>query len=272
MNIYPDVYILPIPTPTLPPHQHTNSFLVGENSLFLIDSGLYNEELIKVLLRYLARNPGSRLEKLFLTHRHPDHRIGAEEIRSRTGCEVGIHRQEADRMQDLSVDFLFDQGDQFLLDGRVLTVIHTPGHSIGHCCFFLESRAVLFTGDHVLGAGTSIIVPPEGDMSVYMDSLNHLLTYPVQVLCPGHGPVVWEAKEKIREYLEHRRKREAAILLGLEKGLTSIEALVTRIYTDVPGFMHGMAWFSVQAHLIKLEREGKVRKKEDDEGYEIIRY
>ncbi len=279
MNLYPDVAMLPIPTPTLPPHQSTNSFIAGERSLALIDSGLYDEELIGVLMDHLKGKPGARLERLFLSHRHPDHRVGAAEIRERTGCKVGIHRYEAERMDDLTIDFVFDHGDQFPVDGGTLTVIHTPGHSIGHCCFFLESvpaapagqagRAVLFTGDHILGSGTSIIVPPEGDMIAYMDSLDLLLSYPARVICPGHGPVVWDARAKILEYIEHRRQRELAILEGLRQGAETLESLVARVYVDVPEFLHGLAGFSLEAHLIKLEKEGAVRRKEEGGRYEL---
>ena len=173
-------------------------------------------------------------------------------------------------MKDLSVDFVFEHGDRFPMDGDMLTVVHTPGHSIGHCCFLLESKGVLFTGDHILGAGTSIIVPPEGDMAAYMDSLDRLLSYPAAVICPGHGPVVWEARQKILEYAAHRRQREEAIVTAVQEGIVTIEALVTRIYTDVPVFLHGLAGFSVEAHLIKLEQEGRIRKRKDHAGYETV--
>jgi glyoxylase-like metal-dependent hydrolase (beta-lactamase superfamily II) len=272
VNIFPDVYFLPVVTPTLPPHHHTNSFIVGTKTLFLIDSGLYDEEGVGEVVRYVEQRAEASLERLLLTHRHPDHRVGVEALRSRLGCTVGIHRLEAERSRDLSVDFVFEHGERLPVDDGYIEVIHTPGHSVGHCCFLFQPRGALFTGDHILGAGTSIVVPPEGDMAAYIDSLGLLLSYPASVICPGHGPVVWAAREKILEYIAHRLERERAILAELEAGVDTIEELVARIYTDTPVDLHGMAWFSVQAHLIKLEREGRVRVKHGrEEKYEAVR-
>ncbi len=262
MHIFPEVYILPVSTPTLPPHHHTNSFIVGEKALTLIDCGLYDEAVIEELIEYVHSRPDRKLERVLLTHRHPDHRVGVDFIVRHTGCRVGIHRLEAARLHDLQVDFVFEHGDRLSVDEQFITVIHTPGHSVGHCCFLLESRAVLFTGDHILGSGTSIVVPPEGDMAAYIDSLRLLLSYHVELICPGHGPVVWDGREKILEYITHRLQREEAILQGLTAGLRTIEELVAYVYTDTPSALHGMAWFSVQAHLIKLEREGRVRQRQ----------
>jgi hydroxyacylglutathione hydrolase len=126
----------------------------------------------------------------------------------------------------------------------------------------------LFTGDHILGLGTSIIVPPDGDMGLYMDSLTELLSYPAKIICPGHGPIVWNAREKIEEYIEHRKEREDAILAGLRSGTRRTEDLVTAIYTDIPESFHGMAYFSVEAHLVKLIKEGKIRRMDGDGGCE----
>ena len=93
---------------------------------------------------------------------------------------------------------------------------------------------------------------------------SHLI--PIQIICPGHGPIVWEAREKVREYIAHREEREAAILEGVASGLSVPEDLVTRVYTDIPESFHGMAYFSLLAHLIKLEQEGQVRQV--GQGYE----
>lgn len=259
---------LPIPTETLPPHRHTNSFLVGRREMGLVDAGLWDEEALEGLVRFIRSVPGGRLAWLLLTHWHPDHGVGADRIREETGCRIGIHGLERDRVLPLAVDFTFGHGDRFEVDGETLEAIHTPGHSPGHTCFLLQPGGVLFTGDHILGLGTSIIVPPDGDMHLYMESLSRLLSYPVEVICPGHGPVVWEPAAKIREYIEHRKERERAVLEGVRKGLCRAEELVEKIYTDVPVSFHGMACFSVEAHLIKLCGEGKLRRRASGDGYE----
>jgi glyoxylase-like metal-dependent hydrolase (beta-lactamase superfamily II) len=262
------VFPIPVPTQTLPPHRETNSFLLGHREIGMIDAGLWDEKGVEALIGHFGKDSKRRLSWLILTHWHPDHLIGTDKIKERTGCKVGVHASEADKVSPVSADFTFQHGDEIPFDGRTLEVIHTPGHSSGHCCFFLRPEGVLFTGDHILGLGTSIIVPPDGDMELYMDSLARLLSYPVKIICPGHGPVVWNARTKIEEYIEHRRERERAILEGVLSGIRRTEELVTAIYTDIPESFHGMAYFSVEAHLVKLIREGKIRKGKEDEGYE----
>jgi len=262
------VFPIPVPTQTLPPHRHTNSFLVGRREIGMIDAGLWDEEGVDALIRDFREGMGRELRWLVLTHWHPDHQIGADKIKEKTGCRLGVHVSEADKVAPVSVDFTLRDGDRIPFDGKELEVIHTPGHSSGHCCFLLRPEGVLFTGDHILGMGTSIVVPPDGDMTLYMDSLVELLSYPVQIICPGHGPVVWNGREKIEEYIEHRKERERAILKGVRSGIRRTEDLVAKIYTDVPVSFHGMAFFSVEAHLVKLIREGKICKSGDDEGYD----
>ncbi len=263
-----DVISIPVVTQTLPPHQHTNSYLVGRRRIGMIDAGLWDEEGVEALSRYFGGGTGRELAWLLLTHWHPDHRVGAEKIREKTGCRVGIHEAEREKVEDVPIDFTFRHGDRFSYDGKELEVIHTPGHSAGHCCFLARPQGVLFTGDHILGMGTSIIVPPDGDMTLYLESLARLLTCPAEVICPGHGPIVWNAREKIQEYIRHREEREAAILRALREGRTRTEDLVAAVYTDVPEALHGMAWFTVEAHLEKLRREGKIRRRPDGEGHE----
>jgi glyoxylase-like metal-dependent hydrolase (beta-lactamase superfamily II) len=262
------VYAMPVATFTLPPHRHTNSFLVGSREFCMVDAGALDDEAVQALLDFLRRQGGASLSRLLLTHWHPDHRVGVDRLREATGCRVGIHQWEAERIENPPADFTFQHGDLLEAGDTVLEVVHTPGHSAGHCCFLLRGHGVLFTGDHILGAGTSIVAPPEGDMAAYMESLSLLLNYPLRILCPGHGPVVWEAREKVLEYLEHRRIREQAVLEGVRMGLGSPETLVPRIYTDVPEFLHGLARYTVEAHLLKLEKEGKIRRASSGQGYE----
>jgi len=264
----PDVFHLPVITQTLPPHRHTNSFLLGHRHLAMVDAGQWDGKVMEGLARFLGATPGRRLTRLFLTHWHPDHCVGAEAVKRETGCRVGVPAYEADRTDPSLVDFTFRDGDRFPLDGMDLEVVHTPGHSAGHCCFLVRSRGVLFTGDHILGTGTSIIVPPDGDMALYLNSLERLRGLPAQVICPGHGPLVWEPGEKIREYIRHRLDRERNLLACVREGVSRPEEMVRRVYTDVPEFFHGMAYYTVLAHLEKLVREDKVRKRADGAGEE----
>jgi len=234
----------------------------------MIDAGLWDERTLEGLQGFLEAQGGRDLQRLFLTHWHPDHHVGADRIQKLTRCLVGINSLEAKGADALDIDFTFEDGDIFPVEGGELEVIHTPGHSSGHCCFLLRPEGVLFTGDHILGSGTSIIVPPDGDMILYMNSLERLLAYPIKVICPGHGPLVWDAREKVKEYLQHRREREQALLEGVRAGVRRTEDLVRRVYTDIPVSFHGMAYFTVEAHMEKLVREGKVRRRQQGDGYE----
>lgn len=258
-----EIFHLPVTTQTLPPHRHTNSFLVGRRELVMVDAGQWEGRDMEGLARFLRAVPGRRLARLLLTHWHPDHCAGAGDVKRETGCRVGVPAYEAERTDPALVDFTFVDGDRFPLEGTELEVVHTPGHSAGHCCFFERSGGALFTGDHVLGAGTSIIVPPDGDMALYLGSLERLLGLPLRVILPGHGPLVWEPAEKIREYVRHRLERERSVLACVREGVSLPEEIVRRVYTDVPEFFHGMAYYTVLAHLEKLAREGKVRKRDD---------
>ena len=131
------------------------------------------------------------------------------------------------------------------------------GHARDHLCFYLEEEKALFTGDVVLGAGTTVI-GDDGDLGDYLDSLRHLLQLDVAVIYPAHGPMIRNAREKIEQYIAHRELREAQVLDGLSAGLSDAPALVKRMYTDVPEALHVAAAMSVTAHLRKLEKEGRV--------------
>jgi glyoxylase-like metal-dependent hydrolase (beta-lactamase superfamily II) len=141
-----------------------------------------------------------------------------------------------------------------------LLVLHTPGHESGHCCFYDSADQVLFSGDHILGYGTSVIRPPDGDMTEYLRSLERLLEFNISLILPGHGPLVGKPEAKIKEYIEHRLQRERQVLDALRKGRETIGAVTEMIYVDVRGPLKNVAEFSVQAHLIKLMREGKVKQ------------
>jgi glyoxylase-like metal-dependent hydrolase (beta-lactamase superfamily II) len=141
--------------------------------------------------------------------------------------------------------------------GANLHVIHTPGHTADHVVFFDRETGALFTGDAVLGRGTSVIDPPEGDMAAYMDSLSLMLDLTPRVIYPGHGPTAWDAMEKLREYVDHRQDRERQVLAALEKGPLGAEEIVPSIYSEYPKELLPAAARSVLAHLIKLEREGR---------------
>jgi glyoxylase-like metal-dependent hydrolase (beta-lactamase superfamily II) len=136
--------------------------------------------------------------------------------------------------------------------------VATPGHAPDHLCYLLAGRRLAFSGDHVLGRGTTVVLWPEGDMAAYMHSLERVLTLDVDRLLPGHGPLVPDAHAKAREYLAHRREREAQVLAALHAGDATPGAVVARLYADVDPVLHPAAELSVRAHLDKLVAEGAV--------------
>jgi glyoxylase-like metal-dependent hydrolase (beta-lactamase superfamily II) len=145
-------------------------------------------------------------------------------------------------------------------DAVALTAVHAPGHSSDHVVFFQPEARALFTGDAVLGRGTSVIDPPEGDLLAYLGSLDRMLAMEPETLYPGHGPTIRPAVPKLVEYVEHRRGRERQILLALRSGAATPAEIVPAIYGDHPEALHAAAARSVLAHLIKLEKERMVRR------------
>ncbi len=156
-----------------------------------------------------------------------------------------------------------DEGSVVETDGATLRALWTPGHAWDHLCFYLDEEKALFSGDVVLGAGTTVI-PPDGDLGDYLDSLRRLLDLDLAVIYPAHGPAIRQPRAKVESYLAHRALRDAQILDGLRAGARTVPEMVERIYTDVPVFLHPAAAMSVAAHLRKLEREGAVRRDGDD--------
>jgi glyoxylase-like metal-dependent hydrolase (beta-lactamase superfamily II) len=141
--------------------------------------------------------------------------------------------------------------------------VATPGHTSNHLCFALEEAGILFSGDHVMGWSTTIVSPPDGDMSDYMASLELLQARDDRVYLPAHGPAVEQPQDHLRRLIEHRRGREGAILAQLERGRQEIAQMVPEIYADVDPGLHPAAARSVLAHLVDLERRGLVRAEEE---------
>jgi glyoxylase-like metal-dependent hydrolase (beta-lactamase superfamily II) len=223
----------------------TNTWIVGPGPSVVIDPGPDDPSHLQAVAR-----ESSGVRAILLTHRHPDHAPGAARLSDLTGATVLAFRPEPDETR-------LREGEVIEAGPVRMRVIHTPGHTADHVAFLEEGSEALFTGDMVLGRGTSIVDPPEGDMALYMRSLSRMQALGPRVIYPGHGPAVWSPAEKLDEYLEHRRLREKQIQVALESGPKSPEELVEAIYRDVPRELHPAAGRSVLAHLLKLEREGR---------------
>jgi len=235
----------------------TNTYLVGQRDPILIDTGAGVAEYLALLERYLAERQWRQPARIILTHRHRDHLGGVDQLRRRfAGVPVAkmIHRDAA------LPEGLTDLRDGQVIEGEGVTVVavHTPGHASDHLCYYLREEKALFTGDVILGGSTTVIPAEDGDLGDYLASLRRLQSLDVERIYPAHGPVIDDAPAKIREYLDHRMERERQILQALTDGLETIPAIVERIYYDVPVALHPMAAQSVQSHLKKLVKDGRV--------------
>lgn len=238
----------------------TNTYLVGRRDPILIDTGAGVPDYLPLLERYLAERGWSQPARVLLTHRHGDHLGGVGQLRARfRGLRVAKMRFRDPALPE-GIDDLRD-GQAVPGDGVTLVPVYTPGHASDHLCYYLAEEQALFTGDVVLGGSTTVIPSGDGDLRDYLDSLRRLLGLAVRRIYPAHGPVIEDGPARIREYIDHRLLRERQILEGLGDGLATIPDLVARIYVDVAPALHPVAAQSVESHLRKLAREGRVAER-----------
>jgi glyoxylase-like metal-dependent hydrolase (beta-lactamase superfamily II) len=236
----------------------TNTFLVGERQPILLDTGAGVAEYSSLLTRFLATERLGDPTRVLLTHRHRDHMGGVTDVR-RLYPRVPVAKLVVnDASLPVRMEPLTD-GAVIRGEGVTLHALHTPGHASDHLCYYLEEERALFTGDLILGGSTTVIPPDDGDLAQYLASLRRLLDLDIQRIYPGHGPVLEPARPVIEEFIAHRLEREVQILDALAAGAETIADIVARVYRDVPSVLHSVARLSVQSHLVKLEREGRVQ-------------
>jgi glyoxylase-like metal-dependent hydrolase (beta-lactamase superfamily II) len=238
----------------------TNSYLIGTGpERLLLDPGQGVPGYLPVLEQALER-ASCRIQAIVLTHGHPDHIGGVPSVLERYGpLEVSKRPWSGvDERYDIRLSTL-DHGSVVRTEGATLRAVHTPGHAPDHLCFMLEEESALFSGDNVLGVGTTVIPLDTGDLGEYLSSLERLLEEAPERIYPAHGPVIPDGCGKLREYLAHRQEREQQILSALRsEGVESIPAVVAIVYAAYPKQLHAAAGQSVASHLVKLEREGRV--------------
>jgi glyoxylase-like metal-dependent hydrolase (beta-lactamase superfamily II) len=230
----------------------TQTYLLGDTAV--IDPGPDIASHINAI-----RDAQPRLDTIFITHRHADHAPAALPLKRTTHARIIAPRG----VLDDDVDVIANDGDAFDVDGESLTVVATPGHTSEHVCFLSHSRD-LFTGDTILGEGTTVIFPPDGNMADYLASLAKLRALQPKRIWPAHGPMREDAVALIDEYIAHRLQREAQLLDALAARAATTGELRARIYPVLDERLHRAAELQLTAHLIKLTAEGRVR---EEAGY-----
>jgi glyoxylase-like metal-dependent hydrolase (beta-lactamase superfamily II)/8-oxo-dGTP pyrophosphatase MutT (NUDIX family) len=267
----PGIFLFPVKTKTLPPATHTNCYIIGSSEVIIIDPGSTYEEEQTALDNFIDEliAEGRKVREIFLTHHHPDHVGGVNHLSRRLGVPVAAHRLTAERLgQSVTVDRFVEDNELIELPGDPgwrLRALHTPGHTRGHLCFYEEITGSVITGDLLIGLGTVVIDPPEGNMQQYFDSLDRLKALPkLSSLFGGHGPAIGSARHKIDEYIQHRLMRESKIMDAVRQGEATPAEIVERAYTDVASAMYWLAERSTVAHLERLEENGFVKKCDGD--------
>jgi glyoxylase-like metal-dependent hydrolase (beta-lactamase superfamily II) len=258
--------VAPNPGPMTGPG--TNTYLLGNEEVIVLDPGPAIDAHVDAIL---AAGEG-RIRYIVCTHTHPDHSPAWQAVARATGATVIGASPDGDDHQDESFepDLELAHGYRLATDELSLLALHTPGHVSNHYCFLLEDERMLFAGDHIMNGSTVVIIPPGGDMQAYIASLRMLLDYPLSNIAPGHGELIENSRHEIEHLVAHRLKREAKVLTGLDElGEADMDTLVKRVYDDVDPALHAWARLSMEAHLIKLEREGRARR--SDTGWLLER-
>ena len=244
---------LTAPNPGMMTGPGTNSYLVGEGELAVIDPGPDVASHIELLSKY-------KIRWILCTHTHMDHSPAAAALKAATGAQVLGRPAPEGQDATFKPDFVVENGQRIELGSVTLRAIHTPGHASNHLCYLLEQTKMLFTGDHVMQGSTVVINPPDGEMRAYLASLERLLAEDIAIIAPGHGFLIGAPHKELRRLIAHRMAREAKVVSNLKKhGPASVEDLLPLVYDDVPARIHRVAARSLTAHLEKLVADGAVR-------------
>lgn len=256
VRISPRIQRLVAPNPGVMTGPGTNTYIVGTDELAVIDPGPAIDEHIEHILKV----GDGRIRHILCTHTHPDHSPAAAHLARELEVPMIGAVTADDQHQDLTFqpDIHLEQDAVIAGHDWSIRAIHTPGHVDNHYCFLLEEEGMVFAGDHIMNGSTVVIVPPGGNMKDYIESLQRLLDYDVKAIAPGHGEIIPGCRDEVEKLVRHRLMREAKVVANLGRsGPVPIETLVVSVYDDVPEAMHRWAQFSLLAHLLKLEVDGR---------------
>ena len=241
-QLYPHVWRLIAPNPSPMTGPGTNTYFVGSHQVVIIDPGPQDETHLNNILDALAKLK-LQAQAIIITHAHSDHAGGVTELAGRLKAPV------------LTFGDPFQQSCNFQVDGLSLEIHHTPGHIYAHICPLLKAQRLLFAGDLVAGQGTILIIPPDGNMADYLNSLAAMKRLSPLAILPGHGPVIDDPQALLQEYIDHRLAREQQVLEWWRQGYRTAQDIAAQIYADRPAALR-VATMQTEAHLTKLREEG----------------
>lgn len=266
LQVAEGISMLSVRTPTLPPATHTNAYLVGTRECVLVEPASPYPEEVERLSAWVEEHlrTGLSLRAVLLTHHHPDHVGGAVAVAERLGAPIWAHGATRERLgNSVPIARLLEGGESIELAGPqpvTLEAVHTPGHAPGHLCFLARETRSMIAGDMVASVGTILVEPRDGDMQLYLDSLALMQGRDPSQLLPAHGLPILDAQARLSFYIQHRLAREGKVRDALVQlgNVASVDELVPIAYADTPKLAWPLARLSAEAHLIKLEREGRV--------------
>tara|TARA_B100000900_G_scaffold134900_2_gene114152 strand:+ start:67 stop:894 length:828 start_codon:yes stop_codon:yes gene_type:complete len=246
----------------------TNTYLVGDEEVTVIDPGPAMGEHIDIILK-----ASKKIKQVLVTHTHPDHSPGVRLIKEALDVPAFGMLTKTTKNQDRTFipERVLKHGELFKEKEFTLEVVHTPGHASNHLCFILQEEKFIFSGDHIMSGSTVVIGPPDGNMKQYIESLEKLKDYDVEKIAPGHGDIL-ESPHQVADWIiNHRLEREKKVFSALQDATRGTpESLVERVYADVDASLFPIAKASLLAHLIKLEEDKVIKREGEEYIYETV--
>jgi endoribonuclease LACTB2 len=241
----------------------TNTYvIVGTAGALWVDTGWAREGEARARIDYWHKIGRPPLKGIVVTHRHPPHWGNAPALQRASGAPIIATATEKDaieaRMAGATVDKVVEDGETLGLGDTTIEFVHAPGHTYGSLAVFRREDRALFAGDNVMGTGSSVVNPGEGEIALYLQTMEKFMRYAPMVIYPGQGPVVTNPRAKLQELIRHRQERETQIVDLLTHGPKSVDELFGSIYHGLDERLSHLAHNQIRSHLMKLENEGRV--------------